>query len=134
MPLFVIVGLNYLVQIPYNLHLYHGKFNFLGVILLIITLVWFISSIWLLKSKHRLGFWLLLAFLSVEFIFYFGNEVVLLFFGYGLIYHLLHTKDFIVWTAFLVGDINFFISGYYIYYLLTKRDLFVFSSKRSKGR
>jgi hypothetical protein len=120
----VVLG-NYLVQVPYDLHLYGGRFNAYGVTLLTLTFLWFIVSIVLLKLKPIAGYWSLLLFLVAEFSFYFVNEAVLTIFGYGILYHLLHAKDVIVWIAFAAGDVNLFVSGWYIYYLVkNKQSLF----------
>jgi hypothetical protein len=121
--LFLIVMSNYVAQIPYGIHLYHGHFNPVGVVMLLLTLAWFLAGFILFLKKTKIGFWLLLSFLSVEFLFYFHGQVVLAFFGYGLFYHLIRMQDAILWWVFFIGDVNFFAAGYYIYYLWTKRDL-----------
>lgn len=125
LPLFIVVILNYLAQIPYDIHLYHGRFNPLGTALLVFTFVWFLIGFFLVKIKKSLGYWLLLSFLVVQVVFYFHNEIVLIFYGYGLYWHLFHVKDAILWFTFFVGDINFFAACYYSYYLIKNRSLFL---------
>lgn len=125
LPLFIIVILNYLAQIPYDIHLYHGYFNIFGTILLLITLVWFLVGYYLIYKRKKFGYWLLVSFLLVQVIFYFQNEIVLSFFGYGIMYHFLHTRDVILLSVFFIGDINFFAACYYSYYLIKKKTLFL---------
>ncbi|HLH69731.1 MAG TPA: hypothetical protein VKY90_12045 [Candidatus Dormibacteraeota bacterium] len=122
--LLVLVALvlsNYLVQIPYALHLYGSSVNGRGVLLLSITLVWFVTGVALLLRNRRAGLWLLLSYLIAEFLFYFRNEILLIPAGYGLPYHLTHLRDPLLWVAFLIGDLNFFAAGFFIWYLLSAR-------------
>lgn len=125
LPLLIIVLLNYLIQIPYDIHLYHGRFNPLGVMLLLVTLIWFITGFVTFVNNIKVGYWILFTFLLIQFIFYFENEIILSFFGYGIIWHLFHVNDVIRWTAFFIGDLNFLIASYYLYYLQKKRKFFV---------
>ena len=123
LPLFLIVIANYVAQIPYGIHLYHGHYNMVGVFMLFVTLVWFMAGFFLRHTK--VGYWLLLSFLAVEFLFYFHGEILMLFWGYGIGYHLLRVKDQVLWWVFFIGDVNFVAAGYYLYYLLRKKSLFV---------
>ena len=123
-PLLVIVALNYLAQIPYDIHQYQGRFNPVGTLLLLITLIWFLAGYGLIQKKVKIGYWLLLSFLITQVIFYFQNEVVLSFYGYGMMYHFLHSKDWILWLVFAIGDLNFFAACFYSFYLLRNKTLF----------
>lgn len=123
--LFIIVITNYIAQIPYDLHLYGGRYNSVGILLLGITFAWFIIGILLTLTKIKLGYWILLSFLLAQFIFYFYGQIIMMIVGYGLLYHLLRFKDMILWWVFFIGDINFFAAGFYIYYLLKNRVLFL---------
>ncbi len=123
--LFFIVVANYLVQIPYALHLYGFHINPFGAVLLTITLLWFLSGFLLLVQKTTIGYWLLLAFFFVEFLFYFHGQIILAFFGYGLLYHLFRFNDMILWITFFIGDINFLTAGYAIIYLVENKRLFI---------
>lgn len=120
-PLFFIVACNYLAQIPYVIHQYHGHSNPYGALLLLATLVWFVLGCLLLQKRKKLGYILLLTFLLVQVIFYFYNEVILSFYGYGMFYHFTHSKDWILWMVFLIGDINFFGACFYGYYLIRRK-------------
>jgi len=92
-----------------------------GVLLLSITIVWFVTGVALLLRNRRAGLWLLLSYLIAEFLFYFRNEILLIPAGYGLPYHLTHLRDPLLWVAFLIGDLNFFAAGFFIWYLLSAR-------------
>lgn len=123
--LFVIVISNYLAQIPYNIHLYGGKYNPSGVLLLLFTLIWFLIGFILLRKKVMIGYWIFLSYLFTVFLFYFNSLIIMMFFGYGLIYHLMRFNDMILWWVFLIGDINFFAAGFYNYYLLKRKTLYI---------
>jgi len=115
--LLLVVLANYLSQIPYDLHLYGLNVNPRGVALLGLTLVWFLTGFWLLLRRSAIGYWLLVAFLTVQVLFYFDNEILLMLYGYGLIYHLTNFRDLVVWAVELVGDVNFIAAAYFLYYL-----------------
>jgi hypothetical protein len=119
-PLLVLVGLvlaNYAAQVPYDLHLYGVSWNRRGALLLGATLVWFGAGLVLLLRGSAAGAALLLSFLALEFVFYFRNEVLLIPAGYGLPYHLAHARDPLLWTVFLVGDLNFLAAGSFLAYV-----------------
>lgn len=123
-PLWALVGIvltNYLAQIPYSLHLYGTQLNWRGAGLLLLTLVWFVVGMWLLARRSHVGYWLTLAYLAVQVVFYFRNEVLLIPDGYGLPYHLLHARDALLWAVFLIGDVNFFAAAYFVGYMLVRR-------------
>lgn len=72
-------------------------------------------------KRKVLGYWLLFAFLLMEFLFYLYNETFGLVHGYGIPYHLLH-DDPILKVVFLIGFLNLFASGYFLFLLLHKRE------------
>jgi len=94
-----------------------------GIILLSLTLFWFLLGYFLFLKNKKIGYWLLLSFLLVQAIFYFQNEIVLSFYGYGIMYHFLYSKDWILWVVFFIGDVNFFAACYYTYYLINNKSL-----------
>jgi hypothetical protein len=116
--LIAVVLANYLAQIPYTLHLYGLTPDPRGVLLLGATLVWFAAGTVLLLRGWRVGYWLVLSFLAVDFAFYFRNEIMLIPAGYGLPYHLVHARDALLWVVFLIGDLNFVAAAYFLWYLL----------------
>ena len=119
--LFAVVMANYLVQIPYALHQYGPNINPRGVLLLGSTLAWFLIGFFLLLRGKPSGYWLTLAFVAVQFLFYFNNEIIRMLDGYGLIYHLTTFKDPVVWAVELIGQINFAAAAFYLYYLVRHR-------------
>jgi hypothetical protein len=117
--LVAVVFCNYLAQIPYSLHLYGLSADRRGVVLLGATLVWFVAGVGLLMRGRAVGYWLLVSFLAVEFVFYFRNEILLIPGGYGMPYHLTHIRDPLLYVVFLIGDVNFLAAGYFLWYLLS---------------
>jgi hypothetical protein len=70
----VVVVANYLVQMPYTLHLYGTAFSRTGALLLGSTLVWFVVALWLFRRGAPAGYWLLLAYGFVQLIFYLDSR------------------------------------------------------------
>jgi len=112
---------NYLVQVPYTLHLYGLSFSRTGALLLGATLAWFLVAVWRFRRGRRDGFWLLLGFALVQVVFYLDSEIVMAFIGYGLPYHLGRTADPFVWLAFAIGDLNFIGAAVAVLVLLRGR-------------
>ncbi len=127
--LFAAVMLNYLMQVPYDLHLYGLNVSLRGVLLLGATLVWFLGGFYLLIARPGIGYWVMLAFLAVQVVFYFNNEIILMFYGYGMLYHLVTFKDPVVWATELVGEINFIAAVYFLYYFLRYRSRLLVPSR-----
>ena len=117
----VVVVANYIVQVPYTLHLYGTAFSRSGALLLGSTLVWFVVALWLFRRGAKAGYWLLLAYSLVQLMFYLDSEVLMSFCGFGLPYHLSHTDDPIVWLAFVIGDLNLLGAAVAVVYLLRRR-------------
>ncbi len=119
--LFFVVMLNYLSQIPYDLHLYGLNWNPRGVALLGATLAWFLVGFGLLVRRLPIGYWLTLAFVALQLLFYFNNEIVLAFYGYGMPYHVTTLKDPVIWAVEMAGILNFFAAIFFLFYLLRRR-------------
>ena len=106
----VVVGANYLAQIPYYLYLYyfphHVPPSLFGTLLLAATFVWFLAG-WLLLARRggRTGYWLLLAFLLTEFVFYAANMVNQVAHGFAPFFHL-QNRDPLLFTVFAIGYLN----------------------------
>jgi hypothetical protein len=106
----VVVGANYLAQIPYYLYLYYLPHRALpplfGTSLLAVTFVWFLVG-WLLLARRgsRTGYWLLLTFLLTEFIFYFLNMANQVVHGFAPFFHL-QNRDPLLLTVFAIGYLN----------------------------
>jgi hypothetical protein len=118
--LMAVVLTNFAAQVPYTLHLYGPTFNARGAALLGVTLVWFLAGSWGLARGWSAGYWLLVSFLAVEFVFYFRNDILLIPYGYGLPYHLVHVSDPLLWVVFLIGDVNFVAAGFFVWDLLRR--------------
>lgn len=125
--LFTVILANFIAQIPYTIHLYGvqrlvaltpGWFAMLFVFLL------FLFGFIFLMRKNILGYWILFSFLLMEFLFYLYNETLGFLHGYGIIYHLTH-DDPLLKIVFLIGFLNLFASGYFLFLLLSKRLVFV---------
>ncbi|HEX9031901.1 MAG TPA: hypothetical protein VF834_08625, partial [Streptosporangiaceae bacterium] len=121
--LLIIVLANYLAQVPYALDLYGTHVSGRGLILLALTLAWFLTGVVLNQKGRQAGHWLLFSFLVTEFAFYFHGQILGIANGYGLVYLLVHAHDTIVRWVFVVGDINFAAAGYFALYLLRRRKL-----------
>src|SRR5256886_2106291 len=133
--LFLLILANFLAQIPYYLHLYYNPNNLLaqvkgGFLLLIVFAVFLLAS-FLLFKRTVIGYWLMVMFLSVEFLFYVWNTLGEVIHGYGFFYHLAN-PDLILRGVFAIGYVNLFVSGYFLCLLLLKRSTFLDSQGREK--
>ena len=120
----VVVGANYLAQIPYYLHLYyfprHAPPSLLGTSLLVATFVWFLAG-WLLLTRRgsRVGFWLLLTFLLTEFFFYLANMVNQVAHGFAPFFHL-QNRDPLLFTVFAIGYLNLIGAFVFVVFLVAR--------------
>lgn len=74
----------------------------------------------LFRRGSRLGYWLLVAFLGMEFLFYLWNSAGALAHGYGWLYQL-RNPDIILRVVFAIGHLNLFASGYFLFLLRWRR-------------
>ena len=106
----VVVGANYLAQIPYYLYLYFLPHKLLpplvGTLLLVATFVWFLLG-WTLLARRGspAGYWLLLTFLLTEVGFYLANTVNQVAHGFAPFFHL-QNRDPLLFTVFAIGYLN----------------------------
>jgi hypothetical protein len=133
--LFLLILANFLAQIPYYLQLYYNPNNLLaqlrgGYLLLIVFAVFLLASLLLFK-RTVIGYWLMVMFLAVEFLFYVWNTLGGVLHGYGFLYHLAN-PDLILRAVFAIGYVNLFVSGYFLCLLLLKRATFLDSQEREK--
>ena len=127
--LFLLILANFIAQVPYFLHLYYKP----GISLLaesrpfllmgFVFAVFLVASILLFKRTVA-GYWLMLIFLAVEFLFYLWNTVGEVVHGFGLFFHL-QNPDLLLKAVFAIGYINLFASGYFLCLLLLKRGDFL---------
>lgn len=122
--LLAVVGTNYLAQIPYYLHLYylpHGALPSLrGSLLLGITLVWFLAGYVGLTRGRVWGYWLLLAFLLIEFGFYAHGVVTRVSNGYPAFQNM-QTHDPVLFVVFGIGYLNMLMGVYFLSVLIWRR-------------
>lgn len=116
--LFGVVIANFIVQIPYYFHQYHGLPGMIGVLLMAIVLSWFLVGFRLLWRGSSWGYSLTTAFLSVEFIFYAMTQLSQAASGRGILLHVLSPDDPVLFVVFGVGYINFAAAGFFVYYLI----------------
>ena len=133
--LFLLILANFIAQIPYYLHLYYNPNNVLaqakgGLLLLFVFGVFLLASILLFK-RQVLGYWLMVIFLAVEFLFYLWNTIGEVIHGYGLFFHL-NNPDLLLRAVFAIGYVNLFASGYFLALLLLKRSRFLDPQAREK--
>ena len=121
--LFVLILANFIAQIPYTIHLY--GVNRLatispGIIAMYVVFVLFLVGYFLFRQRKRIGYWLLVTFLAMEFLFYLWNFIGSLMHGFPLFFQLFN-PDLLLRTVFAIGYINLFASGYFLFLLLYKK-------------
>src|SRR6266567_2338677 len=133
--LFLLILANFIAQIPYYFHLYYNPNNLLaqakGELIMLCVFAAFLLASTLLFKRRALGYWLMLIFLSVEFLFYLWNTLGEVIHGYGLFFHL-NNPDFLLKIVFAIGYMNLFVSGYFLGLLFLKRSHFFDSQKRDR--
>lgn len=123
--LFSILLANFAAQVVYFYHLYYTPQHPLpdprSILVMGTVFALFLASYFLLITKHRAGYYAMVGFLSVEFLFYLWNIVGGgLHQGYGWFFHL-REHDPILWAVFAIGYLSFFASGYFLALLLYRR-------------
>jgi hypothetical protein len=133
--LFLLILANFIAQIPYYFHLYYNPNNLLaeakGVLIMLFVFGVFLLASILLFKRSVLGYWLMVIFLAVEFLFYLWNTLGEVIHGYGLFFHL-NNPDLLLRTVFAIGYLNLFASGYFLGLLLLKRTDFLDSQEKEK--
>ncbi len=119
--LFFLILLNFAALIPYQIHLYyspgHPFPNPRGTLVVALIFAVFITGYLLFMKKKTIGYWLLLFFLSMEFIFYLYNFTGTLRHGYPLFFQI-HNRDILLRIVYSIGYLNLFASGYFVFLLL----------------
>ncbi|HEX6543106.1 MAG TPA: hypothetical protein VF040_15225 [Ktedonobacterales bacterium] len=117
----VVVGINYLAQIPYYLHLYYFPHRMppplVGTSLMVVTFVWFLLGWMLLARGRRAGYWLLLTFLLTEFIFYLSNMIDQVMHGFSPLFQLQNPDPLLV-PIFAIGYLNLIGAGLFAIFLI----------------
>jgi hypothetical protein len=123
--LLVIIGANYAAQVPYYLHQYYAPRHLLpsliGALLLLATLVWFLSAYRLLAKGSRTGWWLMSTYLLIVFLFYIQTQVMQLATAHQILLYVYRPKGILLFIVFGIGYINCLAAAYYATYMLIKR-------------
>ena len=114
--LFWVTIINYLAQIPYYLHNYyvpyHTSPSLSGIVLLGITLIWFLAGYVGTKRKNRYGHFILLGFLLAEALFYFHTII------FGAFIFQLQNPSLLIKAVFLMGYVSGITAAYFVYVLV----------------
>lgn len=118
---FGILLANFIAQVFYFYHLYytsqHPLPNLSSSLLMGFVFAIFLASFSLSMKQHKAGVLALLAYLSVEFLFYLWNIIGAVLHGFGWFFHL-REPDPILWLVFAIGYLSFFASGYFLVLLV----------------
>lgn len=115
-----VVLANYIAQVPYGWHLYGWSSALRHSAPLAITLVWFLAGVIFVARRKVGGYWLLLGFVAVEFLFYLYNTVGEVVHGYGLFFHIWN-PDHLLAVVFAIGYFNFLADAYFLFYLVANK-------------
>jgi hypothetical protein len=116
-----IIGVNYLAQIPYYIHLYYPHPpSLIFALLLGATFVWFLAGYLLLARGSTLGYWLLLSYLLAMVGFYLHNVLIQTLNGFNPLFFL-RDHDPLVGVVLAIGHLNMLAGAYFIYFLLRHR-------------
>ena len=117
--LFWVVIANYLAQIPYYLINYYFPSHLLpsptAIILLGLTLVWFLAGFIAVRQRRAWGYWLLLSYLIVVVLFYLNSLI------FGAAQAQVLNPNPILKVVFLVGYLAGIVCGIYAVMLLRNR-------------
>ena len=117
--LFWVTILNYVAQIPYYIHSYYIPYRVLptlnGVVLLGLTLTWFLAGYFGVLKDYRYGYYFLLSFLGVETLFYAGSVAS------GAFLFQMQNPSLLIKSIFLMGYVSGAVSTYYAYNLIRRR-------------
>ena len=113
---FLLILANFIAQVPYFIHLYAGRqslaLDLRSATVMGAVFAWFLAGAALLLFKRRnLGFWLMGAFLAVEFLFYLSGSINGVRHGFGLFFQVFN-PDPVLRTVYTIGYTNLFASAY----------------------
>jgi hypothetical protein len=127
--LFGIVLLDYIAQIPYYMHFYginRSIPNILGVgVFLILTFALFLVGYLLTLQARKIGGWLLLTFLVLEFVGYLVHNLS------GAFLQDLPTNDPLFFTVSLIGYLNLIVPFVYVIVIVKNRRLLLFQQQQA---
>ena len=117
--LLFITLLNFAAQIPYYLYNYYFPYHvwptLSSIVLLGLTLVWFLAGYFGVLRGWRYGRAILISFLSVEALFYLHSFI------FGAFFFQMQNPNPIIKAVFVVGYVSGITAGYYIYALIRNR-------------
>ncbi len=115
--LFAILLANFAAQVVYYYHLYYTPQHPLpdpkSSLVMGSVFIVFLAGYFLLMTHHKSGYYIMMIFLSVEFLFYLWNLVGGVLHGFGRFFHLRET-DPVLWMVFAIGYLSFVASGYFL--------------------
>ncbi len=119
--LFALIAANFLAQIPYFFHNHYQSqplsISVRSLVIMATVLAFFLIAALLLFKRHRVGYPLMLLYLSVESLFYSWNAIASMIHGYGLFFQL-SNPDLLLRAVFSIGYLNLLASGYFLFLLL----------------
>lgn len=127
--LFAITILNYLAQIPYYIHFYgvhHVSPSPVGMVLLACTLALFLAGYSFTLLNRRIGWWLLVAFLLLEFGFYLLHNLT------GAFLQDLPINDPLFLTVSLIGYLNTIVALIYLIVMIRARKHFLPGQRQAR--
>jgi hypothetical protein len=117
--LFWVVIANYLAQIPYYLINYYFPSHLLpsptAIILLGLTLVWFLAGFFAVRRRRAWGYWVLLSYLIVVVLFYLNSLI------FGAAQAQILNPNPILKVVFIVGYVAGAVSAVSAVFLLRNR-------------
>lgn len=120
-PLLWVTLLNYVAQIPYYLHNYYFPYHvpptLSSILLLGLTLAWFLLGYFGFRKGRSFGFYVLVSFLIVEALFYLHSFV------FGAFFFQLQNPSLLIRAVFVYGYLSGAVAGWYAYLLIRDRVL-----------
>ncbi len=119
--LFALILANFLAQIPYFFHNHYQSqplwVSVRSFVIMGSVLALFLIAALLLFQRRRVGYPLMLLYLSVEFLFYLWGVIASIIHGYGFFFQL-SNPDLLLRTVFAIGYLNLLAAGYFLFLLL----------------
>jgi hypothetical protein len=133
--LFDLILVNFIAQVPYFFHLYYGSqswlINLRSFVILGSVFAFFLVGSILLFKRRRSGYWLMVIFLSVEFLFYFWGAILSALRGLGF-FPQIYNPDLWLRIIYSIGYMNLFASGYFLFLLIFRKANFLTVSNQSQ--
>ena len=115
-PLFWVTVANYVAQIPYYLYNYYFPYHVWptvsSIVLLGMTLLWFLAGYIGVQRQRRYGNFLLVSFLLFEVLFYLHSVIS------GAFFFQMQNPSLVIKVVFLMGYVSGAVAGYYAYLLI----------------